>query len=147
MMCFTDYIGDADTQWLVGWSMIASILINAIYNIAVVMIVGGKMIFLIIKKYYNIIDQRCDSWCGRMLKKYYDRSVDTSNRWTVKNGLEVLNTLDPFRVELSRSEKDSEDDKDEPNPNEEWMRKIAEENCKIIMASVIEREFKLKAEE
>ena len=59
----------------------------------------------------------------------------------------MLNTLDPFRVELSRSEKDSDEDKDEPNPRDEWMRKIAEENCKIIMASVIEREFKLKAEE
>ena len=82
-----------------------------------------------------------------MLKKYYDRKADTSNRWTVQNGLEVLNTLDPFRVELSRSEKDSDEDKDEPNSRDEWMRKIAEENCKIIMASVIEREFKLKAEE
>ena len=56
MMCFTDYIGDADTHWLVGWSMIASILLNAIFNITVVMIVGGKMIFLLIKKYYNMVD-------------------------------------------------------------------------------------------
>lgn len=55
MMCFTDFILEMETQWLVGWSMIACISFNALVNIIIILAAGGKSIYLIGLKYYRIL--------------------------------------------------------------------------------------------
>ena len=42
MMCYTGFVGSTDVQWLVGWSMILCICLNALVNIIIVLWVGGR---------------------------------------------------------------------------------------------------------
>ena len=86
--------------------MIACILLNAVVNILVVLFMGGKLIFLIILKYYKLLDRSHDNLCQWLLKKFYFSNSDGApSGWTPRN-LDVLNTFDPFRAELSCSDQD-----------------------------------------
>ena len=63
MMCFTDFVLSSDTQWLVGWSMIFCICLNAFVNISIVLGVGSRLIYLVCYKYYKLYDRCEDNFC------------------------------------------------------------------------------------
>ena len=67
MMLFTDYVPDQDMQYLIGWSMIISIMLNALINIIVIIGIVGKQLFLIILKASRVADLNFDRFCLRML--------------------------------------------------------------------------------
>jgi len=108
MMCYTDFVLDPDTQWLVGWSMIVCICLNALVNIVIVLGVGGKLIYLVCLKYYLIFDRHHDNCCVRLLKLFGINPAEngpSNDTGSVSFSTSILNTLkDPFRADLSESD-------------------------------------------
>ena len=68
IMCYTDFVVSSDMQWLVGWSMILCICLNAFVNISIVLGLGGKLIYLVCYKYYKRYDRCEDNFCVRAIK-------------------------------------------------------------------------------
>lgn len=69
MMCFTDYIPDIETQSIMGWQMIGTIVLNCAINVTIIVSIGGKGVYLIIKKYYRLAKFKI---YGPAEKKYFD---------------------------------------------------------------------------
>jgi len=109
MMCFTDFVLDQDTQWLVGWSLILSIGFNAFVNIIIVLGTGGKTVYLVCFKFYRIIDRFYDNFCVNTIQLFETKPDEKgalgNDKDEVSFATSILNTLkDPFRVNLSESE-------------------------------------------
>ena len=101
-MLFTDFISNAETKFLVGWSMVYCICFNALINIMIVLGFGGKILFLICAKYYNLFDHLFEKGCSKIFKKRLDPSqpAEASSGFT-----KIFNAMkDPFRVNLSDSD-------------------------------------------
>jgi hypothetical protein len=63
MMMFTDFVPDLNMQYQNGWVMVMLICFNALCNILIVLWFGGKSIYLIIIKYYNIVEHKiCEAF-------------------------------------------------------------------------------------
>jgi hypothetical protein len=55
MMTFSAYIPEIETQSLMGWMMIGTIVINCLINITIIASIGSKKVYLILLKQYRII--------------------------------------------------------------------------------------------
>ena len=102
-MLFTDFIPNADTQFLVGWSMVYCICFNGLINIMIVLGFGGKILSLVCVKYYNKFDHLFEKGCSKMFQKTLE---NPSQHAEGSSGLtKIFNVMkDPFRVSLSDSD-------------------------------------------
>jgi hypothetical protein len=55
MMCFTSWVPEADTQYLMGWSMIGVIVLNFLVNLTIIISIALKLFYLMVKKVYRKI--------------------------------------------------------------------------------------------
>ena len=67
MVTFSLYVSDVEVNSLMGWQMIIIILINCLINATIITGIGGKGIYLIIKKY-------------KVLAKYHLCGIGTKNK-------------------------------------------------------------------
>ena len=62
----------------------------------------GKALFLIIVKFIKFIDRAHERVCTKLLRSFNrKRGEDGPTQGSISRGFEILNTFDPFRVNLS----------------------------------------------
>ena len=71
MVTFSLYVSDIKVHSLMGWQMIIIILINCLINVTIIVAIGGKGIYLIIKK-YSILAKYHLCGIGTKNKVYFD---------------------------------------------------------------------------
>lgn len=57
-MCFTQWIPEPDTQYLVGWSMVGTIVLNFLLNITTIILIALKLFYLIMVKLYRLANHK-----------------------------------------------------------------------------------------
>lgn len=62
MILFTDWVGEAETQFFYGYFMIGTVLACIVYNLCFVLYYGFRSIGLLYKKYYNLLKYKWKKW-------------------------------------------------------------------------------------
>ena len=61
MITFSLFVLDIESQFMMGWQMVGFIILNSFINVTVIVGIGGKGLYLIVKKYYRLLKYKI---CG-----------------------------------------------------------------------------------
>jgi hypothetical protein len=75
MICFTDWLPLRSTRELCGWSMVALMVFNILFNLRIIFSIIGKSLLLICKRYKNylghVVSQFIEKWWTYLLAKLW----------------------------------------------------------------------------